>query len=190
MCVFTDISAYPDSVNVLNDKTNDTRTPDKLIDGVLDTSDGSHMWLAPILPSILNRVYVIFDQPTTVSMIKIWNYSKTPQRGAKDFALLVDDLLVYNGMLQAVTAGARGILPNMEGPQKHHTIIFTQNKEILQREKHAIISNQAIDQDIQLTNDKKVVSHYSDPKKAQSGKPVNQDLRPKTSVTGLNKKRR
>ena len=35
-------------------------------------------------------------------------------------------------------------------------------------------SNQAGEQDIQLTNDKQVVSHYSDPKKAQQGKPVNQ----------------
>lgn len=35
----------------------------------------------------LNQVYVIFDQPTAVSMIKIWNYSKTANRGAKDIAV-------------------------------------------------------------------------------------------------------
>ena len=35
----------------------------------------------------LNRVYIIFDQPTAVSMIKIWNYSKTANRGAKDIAV-------------------------------------------------------------------------------------------------------
>lgn len=49
-----DISAYPDSVNVLENISNDVRTPDKLIDGVNDTMDGGHMWLAPILPNIVS----------------------------------------------------------------------------------------------------------------------------------------
>ncbi|XP_056018588.1 protein KATNIP homolog isoform X4 [Ostrea edulis] len=178
----TNIAAYPDSVNVLANIQNDVRTPDKLIDGINGTADGRHMWLAPILPTTLNRVYVIFDQPTAVSMIKIWNYSKTQNRGAKDIALLVDDLLVYNGMLQPVRAGAKGIVPNCDTPQSYHTILFTDNKDIIRKEKHSIISNQAGEQDIQLTNDKIVVGQYNDPKKAQQGKPVNQELRPKTSV--------
>ena len=51
--VFTDISAYPDSVNVLDGVSNDVRTPDKLIDGQNDTSDGTHMWLTPVLPNMV-----------------------------------------------------------------------------------------------------------------------------------------
>ncbi|KAK6170887.1 hypothetical protein SNE40_019176 [Patella caerulea] len=184
------ISAYPDSVNVLDNVQNDIRTPDKLIDDENDTTDGKHMWLAPILPSMLNRVYVIFDQPTTISMIKIWNYSKTPGRCVKDFALLVDDLLVYNGTLEAVSAGVRGIIPTCTVPQKYHTILFTQNPDIVRKEKNTIINNHAGEQDVQLLNDKKIITKYSDPKKAQSGKPVNQELRPKTSVTARMKGRR
>ena len=53
--------------------------------------------------------------------------------------LLVDDLLVYNGELQSVPRGARGILPNCEGPQPYHTILFVSNKEVLKKERNTII---------------------------------------------------
>lgn len=56
-----------------------------------------------------------------------------------DFQLLVDDLLVYNGMLQPVRAGAKGIVPNCDTPQSYHTILFTDNKDIIRKEKHSII---------------------------------------------------
>ena len=86
LCVL-DIAAYPDSVNILPGVKGDLRTPDKLVDGVYDTEDGQHMWLAPVLPGMLNSVYVIFDEPCTVSEILLWNYAKTPSRCVKELAV-------------------------------------------------------------------------------------------------------
>jgi hypothetical protein len=43
-----------------------------LIDGVNKTRDDIHMWLAPFAAGRNHFIYITFEHPTRIAMIRIW----------------------------------------------------------------------------------------------------------------------
>eukprot|EP01022_Parablepharisma_sp_SALTPOND_P020436 TRINITY_DN372_c0_g1_i1.p1 TRINITY_DN372_c0_g1~~TRINITY_DN372_c0_g1_i1.p1 ORF type:complete len:1264 (-),score=175.40 TRINITY_DN372_c0_g1_i1:6620-10411(-) len=106
------LDAVPSSVNVLSGLEGDIRTLDKLVDGYNDTLDDRHMWLTPMrntkLYAVTNRevaktpnvVTVSFNGQIALGGVRIWNYAKTPSRGAQEFAIFCDNRIIYRVFLQ------------------------------------------------------------------------------------------
>jgi hypothetical protein len=66
------ISADPADINVLPEYSSDPRVVSNLLDGVNQTRDDLHMWLAPFTPGHTHIVRIVFTEPTTLAMVRIW----------------------------------------------------------------------------------------------------------------------
>ena len=72
--------------------------------------------------------------------MKIWNYAKTPARGVKDFAIFVDDNMVYKGRLRCADDK-----PQKPRPQ---TVLFTNDVDVMKREKEHVYCSEGLDEGI------------------------------------------
>mmetsp|Transcript_15242 Transcript_15242/g.45822 ORF Transcript_15242/g.45822 Transcript_15242/m.45822 type:complete len:295 (-) Transcript_15242:73-957(-) len=99
-------SAVPRDITELEGYEQDPRVLLKLFGR--RRQDESHEWLAPFTgPNSAidqhrspNTIFLFFDEPRTLSRISIWNYCKTPARGAQEIEVYADDVLVYKGHLR------------------------------------------------------------------------------------------
>ena len=66
------VRAEPSDINILPEYKKDPRVVDNLIDGVNRTRDDVHMWLAPFNDGQNHLVFLTFDKPCKVAMIRIW----------------------------------------------------------------------------------------------------------------------
>lgn len=99
------ISADPSDINILDEYNDDPRVAVNLIVPPHFTRSDLHCWLAPIGffsgdTGVLARVTVTFNDVTSLSMMRIFNYNKSRahcQRGIRYCRILLDDTAIFEG---------------------------------------------------------------------------------------------
>ena len=102
----SDIQGEPHGLAVLGYE-GDIRTPDKLVDGVNNTTNEDHMWLFPFTPGSRHELRIDLRSTETIKGLRIWNYNKSSDaarsRGAKCATIIVDDKPYYRCLLRIVS---------------------------------------------------------------------------------------
>ena len=97
----------------------DYRTPDKLLNGINDTTDDRNMWLIPFTVGGRHTVSIDMKSNCKVAGMTVWNYNKSSEdtlRGARKVAVLVDGKVIGRVVLR------RG--PGCDGVEFGQTIYF------------------------------------------------------------------
>lgn len=167
------VYAIPASVNdILRDgERSDVRLAANLVRKTVARWDDRRAWLAPLAHSLMpgqpNLVYVCFDHPVTLSMIRFWNYSKRPERGARTVEIWIDDTLVFwGGLRRGMPPKGAYIAPPVEKGHTTHDgssdysqpVLFTHDAAVIAAEKGKVPYCGETGQDVMCINERKVVA--------------------------------
>lgn len=100
--------AYAAAADVDALAAGDPRTAQKLFLPLAESAEAApptarsfaDAWLSPWEPESATELWLVFEQPVSLALLRVRNYSKSPERGVNDFELFGDDLLVFKGQLR------------------------------------------------------------------------------------------
>lgn len=120
--IIQSITAHPMDLGVLPGYSDDPRKIENLLDGINNTKDDLHQWLAPhvrVVNDFINKdkspektvdkttsaepiatITVTFSAEQTLSMLKIYNFNKSRthnQRGVRDIRIVFDQKTIFAG---------------------------------------------------------------------------------------------
>lgn len=108
----------------------DPRTIEKILDGYNHTCDELHSWLAPFQRGENHFIYIEFDYPTSISMLRLWNYNATrihSYRGARYVEMTLDGKFIFKGEIGQAPGCAASVVRELDGRKPLSTILIMTN---------------------------------------------------------------
>ena len=102
----------------------------------------------------------MFHKPVSVSLIRLYNYAKTPSRGVKTFGVNVDGNDVYMGTLKS--AENEKSVPNVGSSSAPplrlgQSVLFSHDPKLVKSEKERVHYSGSSSQDVLCINERKVM---------------------------------
>lgn len=191
------VAAVPSSVaEMAGGDPSDSRVPSNLLSGRDKNVREAHdAWLAPLSSSLRsstgenagNIVYIVFDSPVVLSFIKLWNYAKTPERGARELDIYLDDLLMFSGTLRRAPEDCGSLkLQHKIMDDFSQPVLFTNNQAHVDAEKRRVLYCGSEEQDVLCINEGQVMKEskamYRRPDPGAEGVVVDLSQRPMTAM--------
>eukprot|EP01022_Parablepharisma_sp_SALTPOND_P028480 TRINITY_DN71032_c0_g1_i1.p1 TRINITY_DN71032_c0_g1~~TRINITY_DN71032_c0_g1_i1.p1 ORF type:complete len:1123 (+),score=56.15 TRINITY_DN71032_c0_g1_i1:1477-4845(+) len=139
--------------------------PSPIYESTGDETENKNIWLASFknaklchesreFASETNKIVVTFNVPVGVSAVKLWNYSKVPSRGVKEFAIFCDSALVFRVTFTTQTIRQQGIMKKSEQGKPAATVaVFTSDPKVLNEFKDDIIKHPRGNQDVGMIDE-------------------------------------
>ncbi len=108
-----------------------------------------------------NVLFVLFDKPISLSLIRFYNYAKTPSRGVRSFGISLDGNDIYMGTLKS--ADSEKCVPNIgsaSAPPSRlgQSVIFSSSDQrLIKSEKERVCYSGSSSQDVLCINERKVM---------------------------------
>ncbi|CAM9649104.1 unnamed protein product [Choristocarpus tenellus] len=185
------VFGVPDSLRVIGQEE-DVRVSTNVVDGLHGRGDAQNAWLTPLTASLEplqqaalcgtleNELYILLDKPVTLSLVRLWNYRKTPKRGVRGFSVMLDGALLFMGSLRRA--------PPLPEEYAGQPILFTNDPCVVRREKENILYCGEEEQDVLCIDERQVRVRsrwmHAAPDPCAEGITANLADRPTTAVVG------
>ena len=98
----------------------------------------------------------MFDEPVALSMVRLWNYSKTPTRGVNEFEIELDGNRVFRGFARKAPEEIGSFTTKVRDWST--AVIFGGDDDFVQQYARQIYYDPTKKQNVLLMNERKVIN--------------------------------